>query len=217
GLAPRDRAHGGPRHGGLRGGGHGARRDDGAHPVRRADAPAPPPPVPGASGDRRGPGDRAVARRAAGERDCRLAPDPRTLRPRLRDAVSDGLSSADGRVMTERDEGRRLTRRGLRISGLGLAGLAAVYLVALRYTPVERFQGLPQKIFYLHVPAAWSALLAFSLVGIAGALYLWRRDPRLDLFAESIAEAGLVFSCVMLPTGPASAMDSAKRSSRGSR
>ncbi|PYP42833.1 MAG: cytochrome C assembly protein [Gemmatimonadetes bacterium] len=104
--------------------------------------------------------------------------------------------------MTERDEGRRLTRRGLRISGLGLAGLAAVYLVALRYTPVERFQGLPQKIFYLHVPAAWSALLAFSLVGIAGALYLWLRDPRLDLFAESIAEAGLVFSCVMLTTGP---------------
>jgi heme exporter protein C len=67
---------------------------------------------------------------------------------------------------------------------------------------VERFQGLPQKIFYLHVPAAWSALLAFSLVGIAGALYLWLRDPRLDLFAESVAEAGLVFSCVMLTTGP---------------
>ena len=104
--------------------------------------------------------------------------------------------------MTDRDDGRRLTRRGLWISGLGLAGLAAVYLVALRYTPVERFQGLPQKIFYLHVPAAWSALLAFSLVGIAGALYLWLRDPRLDLFAESVAEAGLVFSCVMLTTGP---------------
>ena len=104
--------------------------------------------------------------------------------------------------MTERDDGRRLTRRGLRISGLGLAGLAAVYLVALRYTPVERFQGLPQKIFYVHVPAAWSALLAFSLVGIAGALYLWLRDPRLDLFAESTAEVGLVFSCVMLTTGP---------------
>jgi heme exporter protein C len=104
--------------------------------------------------------------------------------------------------MTDRDDGRRLTRRGLWISGLGLAGLAAVYVVALRYTPVERFQGLPQKIFYLHVPAAWSALLAFSLVGIAGALYLWLRDPRLDLFAESVAEAGLVFSCVMLTTGP---------------
>ena len=104
--------------------------------------------------------------------------------------------------MDARDAARRLARRGLWITGLGLAGLAAVYLVALRYTPVERFQGLPQKIFYLHVPAAWSALLAFSLVGIAGALYLWLRDPRLDRFAESMAEAGLVFSCVMLTTGP---------------
>ncbi len=104
--------------------------------------------------------------------------------------------------MTDRDDGRRLARRGLGITALGVAGLAAVYVMALQYTPVERFQGLPQKIFYVHVPAAWSALLAFSLVGVAGALYLWLRDPRLDLFAESTAEAGLVFSCVMLTTGP---------------
>ena len=97
---------------------------------------------------------------------------------------------------------RRTVTRGLVITGGALLGLAAVYVMALRYTPIERFQGLPQKIFYLHVPAAWCALLAFSLVGIASALYLWLRDPRLDLFAESAAEVGLVFSVVMLTTGP---------------
>ena len=97
---------------------------------------------------------------------------------------------------------RRLIRRGRVLTALGLLGLALVYVLALRFTPVERFQGLPQKIFYVHVPAAWSALLAFSLVGIASILYLWLRDPRLDRFAESMAEAGLVFSCVMLTTGP---------------
>ena len=97
---------------------------------------------------------------------------------------------------------RRAALRGLLLVALGLAALAAVYVVALRYTPVERFQGLPQKIFYIHVPAAWSALLAFSLVGIVSGLYLWLRDPRLDLFAESAATAGLVFSMVMLTTGP---------------
>ncbi len=97
---------------------------------------------------------------------------------------------------------RRTARRGLVLVALGLAGLAAVYVLALRFTPVERFQGLPQKIFYVHVPAAWCALLAFSLVGIASALYLWLRDPRLDLFAESAASAGLVLSVVMLTTGP---------------
>ncbi|HEY9382884.1 MAG TPA: cytochrome c biogenesis protein CcsA [Gemmatimonadales bacterium] len=97
---------------------------------------------------------------------------------------------------------RRATRRGLYVTTLGLLGLAGVYVLALRYTPMERFQGLPQKIFYVHVPAAWCALLAFSLVGIASALFLWLRDPRLDLFAESAAEVGLVFSVVMLTTGP---------------
>lgn len=104
--------------------------------------------------------------------------------------------------MTDAPAGRRATRRGLGIVALGLLGLAGVYVLALRYTPMERFQGLPQKIFYIHVPAAWSALLAFSLVGIASALYLWLRDPRLDLFAESAAEVGLIFSLVMLTTGP---------------
>lgn len=104
--------------------------------------------------------------------------------------------------MTDALAGRRATRRGLSITALSLLGLAGVYLLALRYTPMERFQGLPQKIFYVHVPAAWCALLAFSLVGIASILYLWLRDPRLDLFAESAAEVGLVFSVVMLTTGP---------------
>jgi heme exporter protein C len=97
---------------------------------------------------------------------------------------------------------RNAVRRGLVVILLGLLGLALVYLMALRYTPIERFQGLPQKIFYVHVPAAWCALLSFSLVGIASILYLWLRDPRLDLFAESAAEVGLVFSIVMLTTGP---------------
>jgi heme exporter protein C len=97
---------------------------------------------------------------------------------------------------------RRLIRWGQILTGIGLVGLALVFVLALRYTPVERFQGLPQKIFYVHVPAAWSALLSFSLVGISSMLYLWLRDPRLDRFADSCAAVGLVFSLVMLTTGP---------------
>jgi heme exporter protein C len=105
-------------------------------------------------------------------------------------------------MTADRAAARRIVRRGLVLTGLGLLGLAAVYVLALRFTPTEASQGLPQKIFYVHVPAAWSALLAFALVGITSILYLWLRDPRLDLFAESMAEAGLVFSLVMLITGP---------------
>jgi heme exporter protein C len=97
---------------------------------------------------------------------------------------------------------RRLVRRGLGLSLLGLIGLAGVYVLALGFTPIEARQGLAQKIFYLHVPAAWSALLAFSLVGVASILYLLLRDPRLDRFAAASAHAGVAFSLVMLTTGP---------------
>lgn len=97
---------------------------------------------------------------------------------------------------------RALARRGLGISLAALAGLAAVYVLALRFTPVEARQGMAQKIFYLHVPAAWSALIAFSLVGVTSALYLWLHDPRLDRFAAASAEVGVAFSAVMLTTGP---------------
>ena len=97
---------------------------------------------------------------------------------------------------------RAISRRGLGISLAALVGLAGVYMLALGYTPVEARQGVAQKIFYLHVPAAWSALIAFSLVGVASALYLWLHDPRLDRFAAASAEVGVAFSAVMLTTGP---------------
>ncbi len=96
----------------------------------------------------------------------------------------------------------RVIRRGLGLSLAGLAGLVIVYVLALGFTPVEARQGLAQKIFYLHVPAAWCALLAFTLVGLASLLYLWLHDPRLDRFAAASAEVGVAFSAVMLTTGP---------------
>lgn len=85
---------------------------------------------------------------------------------------------------------------------LGFASVAAVYVRALWFTPAELRQGLAQKIFYVHAPAAWVAFLAFALVAVAGLLYLWLRDVRLDRFAESSAEVGVVFTTVVLVTGP---------------
>ena len=100
------------------------------------------------------------------------------------------------------DRARVVMRRGTIISSIALVGLVVVYVLALGFTPIEAHQGLAQKIFYVHVPAAWSALLGFSLVGIVSVLYLWLHDPRLDRFAASSAEVGLVFAAVMLTTGP---------------
>lgn len=96
----------------------------------------------------------------------------------------------------------RAITRGRLLTLLALAGVVGVYILALQHTPPERVQGLAQKIFYLHVPAAWSGLMAFVLVGITSALFLWLKEPRLDAFAEASAEVGLMFSVIMLTTGP---------------
>jgi heme exporter protein C len=104
--------------------------------------------------------------------------------------------------MTTGTRGRGLIRAGLVISAIGMVLLAGIYYMALELTPMEVRQGLAQKIFYLHAPAAWSALLSFGLVGIVSVLYLWLQDPRLDLFAASSVEVGLAFSVIMLTTGP---------------
>lgn len=80
--------------------------------------------------------------------------------------------------------------------------VAAAIARAVFFTPLELKQGAAQKIFYIHVPAAWVAFLAFALVAIASAVFLWLRDTRLDRFAESSAEVGVVFTTVVLITGP---------------
>jgi heme exporter protein C len=101
-----------------------------------------------------------------------------------------------------RDRAQLLARRGTLLTAVALLALAGVYVRALVFTSIERFQGPAQKIFYVHAPAAWSALLAFSVTGLLSAAYLWLRDRRLDLVASASAEVGLAFSCIMLTTGP---------------
>jgi len=93
----------------------------------------------------------------------------------------------------------------MKISWLPTIAAAAVVSTVIRaaaFTPLEAKQGAAQKIFYIHVPAAWVAFFAFGLVAIASGVFLWVRDQRLDRFAESSAEVGVVFTTVVLVTGP---------------
>jgi heme exporter protein C len=86
--------------------------------------------------------------------------------------------------------------------------LVAVVLVvitfvrAIYFTPIEASQGAAQKIFYVHAPSAWVAFLAFGIVAVTSILYLWLKDPKLDLAAESSAEVGVVFTTMVLVSGP---------------
>jgi heme exporter protein C len=62
--------------------------------------------------------------------------------------------------------------------------------------------GIVQRIFYIHVPAAWVAFMAFGIVALCGAVYLWLKDDRLDMAAVAAAEGGMIFTTIVLSTGP---------------
>ncbi len=81
--------------------------------------------------------------------------------------------------------------------------VGATFVRAIFFTPIEASQGPAQKILYVHASAAFVGLyLGFGLVAVASALYLWLKDEKLDRVAESATEVGLVFTTVVLVTGP---------------
>ncbi len=77
----------------------------------------------------------------------------------------------------------------------------ALYL-ALVVAPIEQTMGNVQRIFYYHVPSAWTAFLLFLVNFIASVAYLIRRNPAADAIAVVTAEVGVVFCTVVLVTGP---------------
>jgi heme exporter protein C len=104
--------------------------------------------------------------------------------------------------MTPIESAERALRRSAPLIVAGLLLLAVVYVWALGFTPPDVRQGLAQKIFYIHVPSAWVGFLGLLMVGVASVVYLVRKDPVVDIFAASAAEVGMVFTTVVLITGP---------------
>ncbi|HWG38155.1 MAG TPA: cytochrome c biogenesis protein CcsA [Terriglobales bacterium] len=86
------------------------------------------------------------------------------------------------------------------------AGTLALLLIALYWAligaPTEATMGTIQRIFYYHVPAAFSAWVAFGLNAVASAWYLARRSRQADALAVAGAEVGLAFLTINLITGP---------------
>ncbi len=88
---------------------------------------------------------------------------------------------------------------------LGLAALAALALwfgLVWLYAPLEQVQGIVQKIFYVHVPLWPPAYLGFALTALGGGAFLWTRRESYDRLALAGAEVGVLFTTLMLVTGP---------------
>lgn len=87
----------------------------------------------------------------------------------------------------------------------GAAGVLVTLLLhweVFFWVATERTMGVSQRIFYIHVPAAWVAFMAFGVVALCSAVYLWLGDERLDWAAVAAAEGGMVFTAIVLITGP---------------
>ena len=79
--------------------------------------------------------------------------------------------------------------------------LMALYAIFF-YAPVEKTMGLVQKIFYIHLPSAFIAFLAFFMTFVASILFLVKRDDKWDLIALCSTEIGVIFCTIVLVTGP---------------
>ena len=95
-----------------------------------------------------------------------------------------------------------MARTGQIVTAISLLALAGVFVRALAFTPVDRFQGPAQKILYIHAPVAITSLMAFAVCGVLSLIYLAMRDRRLDRAAAASAEVGVALSVALLITGP---------------
>ncbi len=80
--------------------------------------------------------------------------------------------------------------------------ISVVLIFFVARTAQAAMGGQLQRIFYLHVPAAWVAYLAFAIVFLASIAYLRTNDRRWDNLAHSSAEIGVLFLALVLITGP---------------
>ena len=70
------------------------------------------------------------------------------------------------------------------------------------YAPADRQLGDIQRIFYFHVASAWNGFLAFGVVFIYSIIYLQTGSRKADILAYCSAEIGVLFTTIVLLTGP---------------
>ena len=85
-----------------------------------------------------------------------------------------------------------------------VAALVAI-LLALYFgifdSPADYQQGETVRIMYVHVPAAWMALFAYTVMALASGSFLIWKHPLADLSAQAVAPIGAGFTAIALVTG----------------
>ncbi|MGF1543407.1 MAG: heme ABC transporter permease [Parvularculaceae bacterium] len=85
-------------------------------------------------------------------------------------------------------------------AGAALFGLAGLYF-GLFASPEDYQQGHTVRIMYVHVPAAWMALMCYTAMAVASAVgFVWKH-PLADVSAKATAPIGAAFTALALVTG----------------
>ncbi|PHR56798.1 MAG: heme transporter HemC [Robiginitomaculum sp.] len=84
---------------------------------------------------------------------------------------------------------------------LALICIIAGIWFGIWHSPEDQFQGHSVRIMYVHVPAAWSAMMAYGVMASASLIaFIWRH-PLADELAKACALPGAVFTALALLTG----------------
>ncbi|MCK5253677.1 MAG: cytochrome c biogenesis protein CcsA [Thermoplasmata archaeon] len=75
-------------------------------------------------------------------------------------------------------------------------------LIAFLVVPPHEIMGDVQRIFYFHVASAWIAYVAFGVTFATSLVYMKTKDFKWDNWAVSSAEIGVVFTTLVILTGP---------------
>lgn len=95
-----------------------------------------------------------------------------------------------------------MTRFFNRYAGLiALAGLLVGSYIGIFVSPPERFMGVSQKIFYIHLPSAWTAMLAYSAAFVLAIGSLWTGKAKWDAGMTGAIEVGVVLNVLLLVQG----------------
>lgn len=82
-----------------------------------------------------------------------------------------------------------------------LLALAGGWVMGLVWAPPDDFQGEVQRLMYVHVPAAWTAMALFTVAFVASVVVLWKRSTVADHLAHATVEVGVVFLALALALG----------------
>jgi heme exporter protein C len=86
--------------------------------------------------------------------------------------------------------------------GITIALFAAGLYLGLAASPTDYQQGETVRIMYVHVPAAWSALMVYTVMALASIVAIVFRHPLADVAARAAAPIGACFCFLSLATGP---------------